>query len=108
MYKRFIKRGLDIFLSTLGIIILAPFLLLICIFIMIDSKGPIIFTQKRVGKDSTHFNIYKFRTMKVDTPKEIPTHLLDNPNFFITNSTFAAQNRQVHLNIIGQTRKPLL
>lgn len=86
MYKRFIKRGLDIFLSTLGIIILAPFLLLICIFIMIDSKGPIIFTQKRVGKDSTHFNIYKFRTMKVDTPKEIPTHLLDNPNFFITNT----------------------
>ena len=53
---------------------------------MIDSKGPIIFTQKRVGKDSTHFNIYKFRTMKVDTPKEIPTHLLDNPNFFITNT----------------------
>lgn len=86
MYKRFIKRGLDIFLSTLGIIILAPFLLLICIFIMIDSKGPIIFTQKRVGKDSTHFNIYKFRTMKVDTPKEIPTHLLDNPNYFITNT----------------------
>ena len=86
MYKRFIKRGLDIFLSTLGIIILAPFLLLICIFIMIDSKGPIIFIQKRVGKDSTHFNIYKFRTMKVDTPKEIPTHLLDNPNFFITNT----------------------
>lgn len=55
MYKRFIKRGLDIFLSTLGIIILAPFLLLICIFIMIDSKGPIIFTQKRVGKDSNSF-----------------------------------------------------
>ena len=53
---------------------------------MIDSKGPIIFTQKRVGKDSTHFNIYKFRTMNVDTPKEIPTHLLDNPNFFITNT----------------------
>lgn len=52
--------------------------------IKIDSKGPVIFKQKRVGKNKTHFYIYKFRTMKVDTPKETPTHLLSNPDFFIT------------------------
>lgn len=57
---------------------------MICVLIKLDSKGPIIFTQKRVGKDKTHFNIYKFRTMKIDTPKEMPTHLLDNSDFFIT------------------------
>ena len=55
-----------------------------CLAIKVDSKGPIIFKQKRVGKDKSHFNIYKFRTMKVDTPKEMPTHLLENPDFFIT------------------------
>jgi O-antigen biosynthesis protein WbqP len=84
MYQNFFKRVIDFFLSFLGIIILSPFLLIICILIKVDSKGPIIFTQKRVGRNKIHFNIYKFRTMKVDTPKEMPTHLLDNPDFFIT------------------------
>lgn len=58
--------------------------MILCLAIKVDSKGPIIFKQKRVGKDQSHFNIYKFRTMKVDTPKEMPTHLLENPDFFIT------------------------
>nr|WP_202399215.1 sugar transferase [Enterococcus gallinarum] len=71
-------------LSLIGIIILSPILLILCLAIKVDSKGPIIFKQKRVGKDKSHFNIYKFRTMKVDTPKEMPTHLLENPDFFIT------------------------
>ena len=61
-----------------------PDFLILCLAIKVDSKGPIIFKQKRVGKDKGHFNIYKFRTMKVDTPKEMPTHLLENPDFFIT------------------------
>jgi len=84
MYKKYIKRILDFLLSLLGIVILSPVLLLICLAIKIDSKGPIIFQQKRVGKDKTYFNIYKFRTMKSETPKEMPTHLLDNPDAFIT------------------------
>ena len=84
MYKDRVKRGIDFLLSLAGIIILSPIFLILCLAIKVDSKGPIIFKQKRVGKDKRHFNIYKFRTMKVDTPKEMPTHLLENPDFFIT------------------------
>lgn len=84
MYKDGLKRGIDFLLSLAGIIVLSPILLILCIAIKIDSKGPVIFKQKRVGKNKTHFYIYKFRTMKVDTPQETPTHLLSNPNFFIT------------------------
>ncbi|MFS0945285.1 sugar transferase [Enterococcus casseliflavus] len=84
MYKDGLKRGIDFLLSLVGIIVLSPILLILCIAIKIDSKGPVIFKQKRVGKNKTRFYIYKFRTMKVDTPKETPTHLLSNPDFFIT------------------------
>ncbi|MDV7702653.1 sugar transferase [Enterococcus casseliflavus] len=84
MYKEGLKRGIDFFMSLVGIIILSPVFLILCVAIKLDSKGPIIFQQKRVGKNKSHFYIYKFRTMKVDTPKEMPTHLLDNPDFFIT------------------------
>ncbi|HGF7674478.1 TPA: sugar transferase [Enterococcus faecium] len=84
MYKDCLKRGIDLLLSLAGIIVLSPILLILSLAIKIDSKGPVIFKQKRVGKNKTHFYIYKFRTMKVDTPKETPTHLLSNPDFFIT------------------------
>jgi len=84
VYKDRVKRGIDFLLSLAGIIILSPIFLILCLAIKVDSKGPIIFKQKRVGRDKSHFNIYKFRTMKVDTPKEMPTHLLENPDFFIT------------------------
>nr|WP_306469047.1 sugar transferase [Enterococcus faecalis] len=84
VYKDGLKRGIDLLLSLAGIIVLSPILLILCLAIRIDSKGPVIFKQKRVGKNKTHFYIYKFRTMKVDTPKETPTHLLSNPDFFIT------------------------
>ncbi|MFW3652075.1 sugar transferase [Vagococcus fluvialis] len=84
MYKKGLKRIVDFLLSLLGIIVLSPILLILVIAIKIDSKGPVVFTQKRVGKNKKLFNIYKFRTMKIDTPKEMPTHLLENPDFFIT------------------------
>ena len=84
MYKDGLKRGIDFLLSLAGIIILSPIFLILCLAIKIDSKGPVIFKQKRVGKNKTHCYLYKFRTMKVDTPKETPTHLLSNPDFFIT------------------------
>ncbi|MCF1619983.1 sugar transferase [Tetragenococcus koreensis] len=84
MYQKYIKRIIDFILALLGVIVLSPILLLICLAIKIDSKGPIIFKQKRVGKEKVYFSIYKFRTMKNDTPKEIPTHLLNKPDAFIT------------------------
>src|SRR5699024_12885154 len=65
-------------------IILSPIYLLLIIAIKVESKGPILFTQKRVGLHKKHFNIYKFRTMRIDTPKDTPTHLLDNPDQYIT------------------------
>lgn len=84
MYQKLVKRILDIILSLLGIIILSPIFLILIIAIKLDSKGPILFRQKRVGLNKTHFNILKFRTMKIDTPKDTPTHLLDNPDQYIT------------------------
>ena len=85
MYKKFFKRLIDIILSLLAIIILAVPMLLIVLAIVIDSKGSPVFTQKRVGKDKKHFKIYKFRTMRIDTPRDAPTHLLSNPEQWITN-----------------------
>ena len=84
MYKKFIKRGLDIVLSTGGIIVLAVPMGLIALAIKIDSKGPVFFKQKRVGLNKEHFEILKFRTMRIDTPKDVPTHELSDPTKWIT------------------------
>lgn len=81
---QFVKRGIDFLLSFLGCIILSPVFLVLCLAIKIDSPGPIFFKQKRVGKDKKHFMILKFRTMRMDTPKDCPTHLLENPAQYIT------------------------
>ncbi len=83
MYK-FFKRTLDIVLSFIGMIVLSPFFLLLVIAIKLDSKGPVLFKQKRVGLHKKHFYILKFRTMRIDTPKDTPTHLLENPEQWIT------------------------
>jgi len=79
-----IKRLIDIVLSLLGLVVLLPLLLLIAIAIKLDSKGPVLFRQKRVGKGRTHFNILKFRTMKTETPRDVPTHQLDKPDQYLT------------------------
>lgn len=79
-----IKRIIDIVLSFLGLIILSPIFLILIIAIKLDSKGPVLFKQKRVGMNKTHFNILKFRTMRIDTPKDTPTHLLSSPEQWIT------------------------
>lgn len=79
-----VKRFIDIVLSFLGLIILSPVFLIITVAIKIDSEGPILFKQKRVGKGKTYFNILKFRTMKVDAPKDVPKHLLQNPEQYVT------------------------
>ena len=86
MYKNGVKRILDFFMSLCGIIVLSPLLIILSIWIKVDSKGPVLFKQKRIGKDKTYFSIYKFRTMYVDTPHDMPTHLLDDPDAFITKA----------------------
>lgn len=79
-----IKRIVDFVLSLIGLLVLSPILLIVMIAIKIDSPGSILFKQKRVGIHKTHFDILKFRTMKSDTPKDVPTHMLTNPEQYIT------------------------
>ena len=79
-----IKRLIDLVLSVCGLIVLSPLLIAIVIAVKLDSKGPVIFKQKRVGKNKTYFNIWKFRTMRTDAPKDMPTHLLSSPDAYIT------------------------
>ena len=84
MYKKFGKRCLDVILSGCGIVILAPLMALIALAIKVDDPGPVFFRQKRVGIHKSYFHILKFRTMKMDTPRDTPTHLLENPQKYIT------------------------
>ena len=84
MYRKYGKRFLDLLLSACAIVVLLPVYLLVSIAIVVDDPGPVFFRQKRVGIHKTHFQILKFRTMKVSTPKDIPTHLLENPEQYIT------------------------
>ena len=84
MYQKFLKRTLDVFVSGLAIIVLALPMLVIALAIRLDSKGPVLFKQKRVGIHKTHFNILKFRTMRTDTPHDAPTHELSDPKKWIT------------------------
>lgn len=78
------KRVFDIFLSLLSIIVFSPLYILIAIIIKCSSKGPVFFKQERIGKNKKHFKILKFRTMRIDTPKDVPTHMLENPEQYIT------------------------
>lgn len=84
MYKHFFKRIIDIVLSFIGICVLILPMLILSVIIKIDSKGPVFFKQRRVGKDKKHFNILKFRTMRIDTPHDAPTHELSDPKKWIT------------------------
>ena len=86
MYKRFGKRALDLLLSGLGLIVLSPLFLIISIAIKVEDPGPVFFRQKRVGIHKTYFNIVKFRSMRQDTPHDMPTHLLSDPQRWITKT----------------------
>lgn len=86
MYKHFFKRFFDILVSLLAIILLALPMLIIAVVIKCGSKGPVFFKQTRIGKNKKRFTILKFRTMRVDTPKNVPTHLLENPDEWITKA----------------------
>ena len=86
MYRKGIKRVIDFILALGGLIILSPVFIILCLWIKLDSKGPVFFKQKRIGINKTYFNILKFRTMYIDTPKDMPTHMLANPEQYITKT----------------------
>lgn len=88
MYDRCVKRAIDVILSTAGIIILIPVWIILAVAIKVDDPGPVFFRQKRIGKDINgekhFFQIFKYRSMKMSTPHDVPTHLLENPDQYIT------------------------
>lgn len=86
VYEKIIKRCLDIVLSFFGLLLLSPVFAVLSLWIIIDDPGPILFAQKRVGKDKRYFKLHKFRSMKMSTPHDKPTHMLDNPQQYITKS----------------------
>ncbi len=79
-----VKRIFDIILATIGLVLLSPVFLLIMLAIKIESRGPVFFKQDRIKIYKDHFQILKFRSMRIDTPSDTPTHLLENPDQWIT------------------------
>lgn len=83
-YERYVKRGIDIVLSFGGLIALSPIMGVIALAIKVEDPGPVLFTQKRMGQNKKYFKLHKFRSMKMSTPHDVPTHMLDNPDQYIT------------------------
>lgn len=83
-YEKYVKRGFDIALSFGGLVVLSPLLAAIALAIKIDDPGPVLFTQKRMGQNKKYFKLHKFRSMKMCTPHDVPTHQLENPEQYIT------------------------
>lgn len=83
-YDKYVKRGMDIVLSFGGLVLLSPIYAGIALAIKIDDPGPVLFTQKRMGQNKQYFKLHKFRSMKMSTPHDVPTHMLDNPDQYIT------------------------
>lgn len=86
IYEKVFKRILDVILSFFGLVLLSPIFLFISLWIIIDDPGPVLFTQKRIGRDKQYFKLHKFRSMKMNTPHNVPTHMLENPEQYITKS----------------------
>ena len=86
MYRRWGKKGVDIILVSIGTVVLSPVFIAIALLVKMDSKGPVLFKQKRIGRNKEPFYILKFRTMYIETPKDMATHLLSDPDQFITRT----------------------
>ena len=106
MYKRFIKRILDFILAVIGLIFCIPIIIVVSVAIKLDSKGPILFRQKRFGRNKNFFHIIKFRTMKIDAPHNVPTHLLKDPKQYWTQTGIFL--RKTHLDEVPQLFNILL
>ena len=85
-YEKVFKRVFDVILSFFGLLFLSPVFLFLSLWIVIDDPGPVLFTQKRIGKNKQYFKLHKFRSMKMSTPHDKPTHMLENPEQYITKS----------------------
>ena len=108
-YEKYIKPGLDILLSFGGLVVLSPVFLILAVAIYIDDPGPIFFTQKRTGKNKQYFKLHKFRSMKMCTPHDKPTHMLENPDQYITKvGKFLRAHSLEGNDIIRQTTKSLI
>ena len=108
IYEKYIKRALDVVLSFGGLVVLSPLYAGISLAIMIDDPGPVLFTQKRMGQNKKYFKLHKFRSMKMCTPHDVPTHMLENPEHYITRvGKFLRAHSLDGYDIIGQTRKSL-
>ena len=83
-YEKYIKRGMDIVMSFGALVVLSPIMGAIALAIKIEDPGPVLFTQKRLGQNKKYFKLHKFRSMKMCTPHDVPTHMLDNPDQYIT------------------------
>ncbi|MEI3384860.1 MAG: sugar transferase [Faecalibacillus intestinalis] len=83
-YERYAKRGIDVVLSFGGLVVLSPIMGVIALAIKVEDPGPVLFTQKRMGQNKKYFKLHKFRSMKMSTPHDVPTHMLDNPDQYIT------------------------
>lgn len=86
IYEKIVKRAIDIILSFIALVLLSPIFLAISLWIYIDDPGPVLFIQKRIGKDKQYFKLHKFRSMKMSTPHDRPTHMLENPQQYITKA----------------------
>ena len=84
IYEKYIKRGIDMLLSFGGLVVLSPIMGAVALAIKIEDPGPVLFTQKRLGQNKKYFKLHKFRSMKMNTPHDVPTHMLDNPDQYIT------------------------
>lgn len=108
IYDNYIKRVLDILLSFGGLIVLSPIMGLIALAIQIEDPGPVLFIQKRVGKNKQFFKLHKFRSMRIDTPHDVPTHQLENPDQYITKVGKFIRSHSFDGYIIGTTPKTLV
>lgn len=84
IYDKYVKRAIDVILSLGGLIVLSPVYAIVALAIVIENPGPVFFTQKRIGQNKKYFKLHKFRSMKISTPHDVPTHMLENPNQYIT------------------------
>ncbi len=85
-YEKIVKRGIDVILSFFGLVLLSPVFAILSLWIVIDDPGPVLFTQKRIGRDKQYFKLHKLRSMKMSTPHDKPTHMLENPEQYITKA----------------------